>query len=132
MRNYAREEHAFLWGDFKDTALKNMKQSLIVSTINFFVTFLMLWSIRAYLVLGTGNFIMTAGSAFMVILFAVFACMNMYIYPIMITFDLSIKQIYKNALIFAVIKFLPNVGILLLSSFIILFSFGMVVPLARL
>ena len=123
MRNYAREEHAFLWSDFKETAIKNMKQSLIVSTINSLVTFLMLFSIRAYLVLGAGNFLMTAGSAIMVVLFIIFAIMNMYIYPIMITFDLKIKQIYKNALIFSVVKFLPNLGILILSAFLIILSF---------
>lgn len=123
MRNYAREEHAFIWSDFKETAIKNMKQSLIISTINSLLTFIMLFSIRAYMVLGSGNFIMTAGSALMVVLFIIFAVMNMYIYPIMITFDLKIKQIYKNALIFAVVKFLPNVGILLLSVFLIILSF---------
>jgi len=123
MRNYAREEHAFIWSDFKETAIKNMKQSLIISTINSLLTFIMLFSIRAYMILGSGNFIMTAGSAIMVVLFIIFAIMNMYIYPIMITFDLKIKQIYKNALIFAVVKFLPNVGILLLSVFLIILSF---------
>lgn len=123
MRNYAREEHAFIWSDFKETAIKNMKQSLIISMINSLLTFIMLFSIRAYMILGSGNFIMTAGSAIMVVLFIIFAIMNMYIYPIMITFDLKIKQIYKNALIFAVVKFLPNVGILLLSVFLIILSF---------
>lgn len=123
MRNYAREEHAFIWSDFKETAIKNMKQSLIISTVNSLLTFMMLFSIRAYQVLGSGNFIMTVGSALMVVLFIIFAIMNMYIYPIMITFDLKIKQIYKNALIFAVVKFLPNLGILLLSVFLLILSF---------
>lgn len=132
MRNYAREEHAFLWSDFKETALKNMKQSLAVSTINFIVTFLLLFSIRAYselinleqipVILGT------IGFAIMVVILILFACLNMYIYPIMITFELSLKQLYKNSLIFAVIKFLPNIGILLLSIFIIFLSFGMIIP----
>lgn len=128
MRNYSREEHAFLWGDFKETAQKNMKQSLIVSIINFFITFLMLWSIRAYIIMGSGNILMTVGAAFMIMMFVVFAAMNMYIYPIMITFNLTIKQIYKNALIFAVIKFFPNVGILLLTALIEFLFFGMIIP----
>jgi len=132
MRNYAREEHAFLWGDFKDTALKNMKQSLIIGTINFIVTFLLLFSIRAYSALiNIGQIPMivgTIGFSIMILILVLFACMNMYIYPLMITFELSVKQIYKNALIFAVIKFLPNIGILLLSAFIIFLSFGMIIP----
>lgn len=128
LRNYSREEHAFLWGDFKETAKKNMKQSLIISAINFFLTFFMIWSIRAYILLSSQGIIMTIGASLLVVVFAIFACMNMYIYPIMITFDLGIKQIYKNALIFAVIKFLPNLGILLLNCLIILLSFGVIIP----
>lgn len=46
----------------------------------------------------------------------------------MITFELSLKQLYKNSLIFAVIKFLPNIGILLLSMLIIFLSFGLIIP----
>jgi len=132
MRNYAREEHAFIWGDFKDTALKNFKQSLAVSSINFFVTFMILFSIRAYSELIRHNLIPvmlgTAGFAIMVLVFIIFACMNMYIYQILITFELTLKQIYKNSLIFAIIKFIPNIGILLLSAFIIFLSFGMIIP----
>ncbi|MGI6669419.1 MAG: YesL family protein [Acetivibrionales bacterium] len=128
MRNYAREEHAFLWGDFKDTAIKNLKQSLISGTINFFVTFLILFSIRAYFLIGNGNMLMVAGAAIMVMAFVIFAMMNMYIYPIMITFDLPLRKIYKNSLIFAVIKLLPNIAILLLCAFIVSLSFGMIIP----
>jgi hypothetical protein len=128
MRNYARQEHAFLWWDFKETAIKNMKQSLIVSTINFFATFLMLLSIRAYLSIKPAGLITIAGSGIILSMFIIFACMNIYIYPMMITFQLSIKDIYKNSFIFAIIKFIPNAGILLLSAFIILFTFGLIIP----
>ncbi|HEX2947292.1 MAG TPA: YesL family protein [Clostridia bacterium] len=128
LRNYAREEHAFIWSDFKETALKNFKQGMVIGTINFVVTFLMLMSIRAYLLIGNGSIPGMIGTAIMFVLFGVFAMMNIYIYPILITFELSIKQIYKNAVIFAVVKFLPNLGILLLSAFITFLTFGMIVP----
>lgn len=132
LRNYAREEHAFIWSDFKDAALTNFKQSMIIGTINFIVTFLMLLSIRAYLMIGAGSIPGMIGTAIMFTLFAVFAMMNIYIYPILVTFELPIKQIYKNALIFAVIKFLPNLGILLLSAFIVFLTFGMIIPFNQL
>jgi|GEM_PF-64545 len=128
LRNYAREEHAFLWSDFKDAALKNFKQSMIIGTINFIATFLMLFSIRAYSLINNGNVIIMAGMVLMVILFLIFAMVNIYIYPLLVTFDLPIKQIYKNALIFASVKFFPNLGILLLSAFIILLTYGMIIP----
>lgn len=124
LRNYSREEHAFLWGDFKEHALKNFKQSLIVSSIDFVLTFLMLWSIKTYAALSTGNILMTVGMALTVLVFAIFALMHIYIYPLMVTFNLSLKQLYKNALIFAVIKLPMNVLIGLICATIIELSLG--------
>ena len=132
LRNYAREEHAFIWSDFKDNALKNLKQSLIVSTINFAATFVILFSIRMYWALidigDLANLPGMIGLGIMIMVFIVFACMNIYIYPIMVTFDLSLKQLYKNSFIFAIIKFLPNIGILLLNSLLVFLTFGLIIP----
>ena len=133
LRNYSREEHAFIWGDFKDAAISNLKQSLIVSTINFLVTFLTLLSIRAYWILTEDigqipGLLGLAGLAVMFMMLMLFACMNIYIYPLMVTFELTLKQLYKNSLIFAIIKFIPNMGILLLNAFIVFFTFGLIIP----
>ena len=128
LRNYSREEHAFVWSDFKDNALKNFKQSMIISGINLVITVLILLSIRAYLLIGGSNFLFTIGTTLMFILFVIFAMMNLYIYPILVTFKLSVKQIYKNSLLFAVAKLLPNLGIVLLCIFIQLLTLGMIIP----
>ncbi len=131
LRNYCREEHAFIWGDFKEHALKNFKQSMLVSVIGFFATLLMIWSIRAYIILGGGNLIMTIGTTLMIMMFVIFMIMHMYIYPMLVTFNLTIKQLYKNALIFAIIKLIPNIGILLLCLLIIFLTFGMIIPFSQ-
>jgi uncharacterized membrane protein YesL len=132
LRNYSREEHAFIWSDFKDNAVKNMKQSLAVGAINFLLTFAVLFSIRMYWTLMDagviGNLPGAIGFGIMVVVLVLIACMSIYIYPIMVTFELNLKQLYRNAVIFAIIKFLPNVGILLLNSFIVLLSFGVIIP----
>ena len=44
--------------------------------------------------------------------------MNMYIYPMMITFKLKLKDIYRNALLFAVGKLPSNLLILFLVIFV--------------
>lgn len=123
LRNYAREEHAFIWGDFKDNAIKNFKQSLIISIIDFFVAVFMIFAIIIYQQLGKESFIATIGSSFMVLMFIIFMMMHMYMYPILVTFHLSIKQIYKNSLIFAIVKLFPNLGIFLLSVSLIFLTF---------
>ena len=47
----------------------------------------------------------------MIIFATIYAMMHIYIYPMMVTLDLTVKQLYGNALRLAVAKFLPNLGI---------------------
>lgn len=124
LRNYAREEHAFPWWDFKDAAKSNFKQSLIVSVINILATALVGLDLNLYFRMNTGNnFLLSMASGFMILAFVIFLMMNMYIYPMMITFNLSIKQLYKNAFIFSVMRFFPNLGMLILCFGLIILSF---------
>lgn len=123
LRNYSREEHAFIWGDFKEHALKNFKQSMIVSIINTIVTVLVIMDIYFYLSYRTDNLLITAASAFIILAFIIFMMMSMYIYPMMVTFDLTIKQLYKNAFLFAIMKFFPNLLILIVIFVLLFFSF---------
>ena len=37
LRNYSRQEHSFIWSDFKEHVGKNFKQGLIISIIDFIV-----------------------------------------------------------------------------------------------
>lgn len=127
LRNYSREEHAFLWWDFKEHALKNFKQSAIISIIDFFVLILFGIIINFYFKYITDSntiaMIMIFARTLIIMAFIVYIIMHMYIYPILVTFKLTIRQVYKNAFIFALAKFLPNLGILLLCAFLILLSF---------
>jgi uncharacterized membrane protein YesL len=123
LRNYAREEHAFLWWDFKDNALKNLKQSMIICLIDLLAVVLFGVAVNYYMNIGGNNLLMTFLSAFLIMSFIIFMIMHMYIYPLMVTFELKIKQIYKNAMIFAIAKIIPNIGILLLCVLIVLATF---------
>jgi uncharacterized membrane protein YesL len=122
LRNYSREEHAFLWWDFKENALKNLKQGLIISLIDLVVVIVFAFDFNLYTSLSS-SLLMSVSAGFMFIAFVVFIMMHMYIYPMLVTFDLSIKQIYKNALLFAMMRFIPNLLIIILSIGLILLSF---------
>jgi len=123
LRNYSREEHAFLWWDFKESALKNFKQSIIISLIDFVVLIFAGFSIRFYLLNIDRNIIMSFAAGLVILAFIIFIMMHLYIYPMLITFKLTVKQIYKNALIFAFIKLIPNFLILLLCFAIVFVTF---------
>ena len=124
LRNFAREEHAFIWSDFKEHGLKNLKESLAICLIDFAAFLLLCISINFYGQLIAEQKIWALFTFGIIALaFLLFAMMHLYIYPMLVTFHITVKQIYKNALIFATIRFLPNIGILLLCGLVIIATF---------
>ncbi|MCL2057639.1 MAG: DUF624 domain-containing protein [Oscillospiraceae bacterium] len=124
LRNFAREEHAFLWSDFKEHGLKNLKESLLICMIDFGAFLLLCIAINFYGQLINQQRIWALFTFGVIALaFLLFAMMHLYIYPMLVTFHITVKQIYKNALIFATIRFIPNIGILLVCGLIIIATF---------
>ncbi len=99
-RNYAREKHAFIAGDFFETIKKNWKQALPVGIINLLVSIILAFDLWFFYGSADGVFgyIMLA---IIMSLTLIFTFMKYYLYFMMVTFKLSIKQLYKNSIIFA-------------------------------
>ncbi|MDP4183346.1 MAG: DUF624 domain-containing protein [Bacillota bacterium] len=114
LRNYSRQEHAFIWSDFKEHALKNFKQGLLISIIDFLVTLLVFIDISIYANSGMKSLLVSISEYIIALLFMIYLMMHLYIYPMLVTFKLSLRHIYKNAFIFAMVNLIPNAGILLL------------------
>lgn len=114
LRNYSKQEHAFIWMDFKEHAVKNFKQGLLISIIDFLVTLIVFVDINIYANAATNNILVSISVYIAAFLFLIFVMMHLYIYPMLVTFKLSLKDIYKNAFIFAILRFFPNIGILFL------------------
>lgn len=122
-RNYSREEHAFLIGDFMESARSNMKQSLVISAINILVSVVLVHDICLYSRLSAQDSLMSLAMVVLVFALVLFLMMNMYIYPMMVTFKLSVRQIYKNALVFSFIRFFPNLAILIICFAVVIIPF---------
>lgn len=115
-RNWARDEHAFVWSDFKDAVKTNWKQALLVS----FITSLM--PIILY-VCWTFYGSMTAQSAFFVVpqvlavmLVVVWFLAAVYMYPLMVTYKLKFKDLVRNALLLSVGRLPQSVGLRVLAA----------------
>lgn len=101
-RNFAREKHAFIAGDFFDTIKKNWKQALPTGIINLVVTAILIFDLVFFYFNQAGNQILDyIFLAITLTIALVFTFMKYYIYMIMITFKLNLKQIYKNSAILA-------------------------------
>jgi len=117
-RNWTRDEHAFVWQDFKDGVKANWKQGFVVSLITSVLPFM---TYNGYLVYSG----MAVNSAFfyipMVLLLMVVIVWLMslqVVYTMMVTYKLSIKNLLRNSLIMAVAKF-PQALVIRLSTWVV-------------
>jgi len=124
LRNFSREEHAFVWSDFKEHGLNNFKQGILICLIDFVMFLLLCIAINFYgYQIGEQRFWAIFTFGVIALAFLLFIMMHLYIYPMLVTFHITVKQLYKNALIFATIRFIPNLGVLLLCAAIIFATF---------
>ncbi len=120
MRNYAREDHAFVWSDFFEQARKNWKQSTVVSIVTTLLFMAVPVAIRFYSQTIQNGILSTLMTTLLALLFVTMSVMIMYIYQMLITFDLKLNQIVKNAWLFFILRLPFNIGILLLQVLIVL------------
>ena len=124
LRNYSMERHAFILLDFKEHALSNLKQSLAICAIDIIAFVAMFVSLNFYWDMISVSILYTAGFGLSALVFIIFLMMHLFIYPMLVSFKLTVKQIYKNALIFAILKFFPNLLILALCASLTLVTFA--------
>jgi uncharacterized membrane protein YesL len=125
-RNFSRETPSFFWQDFIHALKTNWKQSLIVSFISFLITSVLLFNIGFYATHLDGTLSQILLGIFCV-LFLLYLCMHLYVYPLIASLELPLKQIYRNAMIFAGIRLFPTIGILLLQTLIMLIIPGLMI-----
>lgn len=120
LRGLVRGEPVFIFSDFFYAIKKNLKQGLFLGLIDFVISGVLLIDFF-YFYQQTGSF----GLDFMY--FAIFALMilwfiiRFYIYNLLITFDIKIFKLIKNAFIFSILGIGRNIlallGIILLTVF---------------
>ena len=130
-RNTARDKHSFGLSDFFETIKKNWKQSLLAGIINIVVFFVVGYAIFFYLTPENG----TVSAIGLGISFAVLFCfivMNFYIWTLIITFNLTLKQIYKNSFKFIFLNIKNNLlcAFCLLLVYAFYFSFFFIFGMA--
>ncbi len=114
-RNWARDEHAFIWSDFKDAVKENWKQALGVSVITGLVPIVVLVCWQFY-----GNMAQTSGMFYVIpqvltlALGLVWMLALTFLYPLMVTYKMNFRTLVRNALLLAVGRLPQVVGVRLL------------------
>lgn len=117
MRNWARDQHVFLFSDFKDAFKSNWKQALVVSAVTCLMPLVAYTALLYYGQLASSNLVMVLP---LIVVFSaafVWTLMLPLLYPMMIGYELSLKHLLKNAVLMAVAS-LPKIVLSRIITFI--------------
>ena len=117
MRNWARDQHAFLFSDFKDAFKSNWKQALPVSIITALVPVLAYTAVMYYGTLASSNTVMLLPLVLVLSATLMWVLMLPLLYPMMIGYELRFSALLRNALFMAVAR-LPQMLMARLITFI--------------
>lgn len=113
-RNWARDEHAFIWSDFKDAVKENWKQALVLSAITSILPLAGYVGWKFYGNLSAQNVIMIVPQVLVVLVVIIWSISITYMHPLTVTYKLKTKDIIRNGLLLGIARLPMSVGIRLL------------------
>ena len=114
-RNWARDEHSFIWSDYWDAVKGNWKQGLLTSVITSIVPLLLYVCFTFYGQMAADNVLFVIPQMLVTVMSVLWLCSLMYIYPQMVTYNLNYKGLVRNSLIMAIGRLPMTIGLKLLS-----------------
>ncbi len=123
LRNIVKQEPIFFLSDFFYAIKRNWKQALPFGMLDLFFCGLLCYDV-IFFYYNIGTFFNNVCFYLSLLLVFLYFIMRFYIYPMMLTFDLSIFKLIKNALIFTMLGFKRNLMALIMMVAALLFSYG--------
>ena len=117
VRNWARDQHAFTFSDFKDNVKANWKCGLCVGLINGLSLVIGYVGALFYSQMAATNVMFVIPQTLVVIMVVFWWMMNMVIFPMMVTYDMTFLQLIRNSAIITLAR-LPWALLTLVGSLI--------------
>lgn len=128
MRNWARDQHAFLFSDYKDAFKENWKQALGISCLTAFVPVLTYTAVSFYGQIAASNALMFMPLVLVISMALVWTLMLPLLYPMIVGYELRFSNVLKNAFLMSsarlpqllmarLITFIP-IGVLLVGLYL--------------
>lgn len=130
VRDWSRDEHAWLFSDFKDAWKENWKESLLLMLINGLAILVFYVNVLFYRQMAFEQWGFLVLFYFTIVIGAVFLMMNMFFFPMLVTYKLKVRQIIKNAFIFTIAELPRNIfiGLIWGGLFVLSTSYLMSIP----
>ncbi len=116
-RNWARDEHAFIWQDFKDAVKENWKQGLGVSAITSVLPAVIYVGWTFYSSQTAQSVLFIVPQMLVLMLGILWFLGLLYMYPMMVSYRVSFRDLVKNSLMLGIARLPQNVGIRLIHLF---------------
>lgn len=107
LRNLVKEEHVDIWADFFAAIRKNLKQGIIFGMLDCLCLAAISYALPFYYTYAS-TFTMQMLLAAMIIIAVLYFVMRVYIYLMIVTFDLKYRKLYKYAFILTTAGFKRN------------------------
>jgi len=114
-RNWARDEHSFVWSDFWQAVKENWKQALATSAITGLIPVVLYVCYTFYGDMAGSNAFFLVPQALSIVVCVLWLCTLMYVYPQMVTYEMKYGTLIRNSLIMAISCLPMTVGLKLLS-----------------
>ncbi len=113
-RNWARDEHAFIWSDFKDAVKENWKQGLVISLITGLMPLVVYVCWNFYSAMAAENPVMVLPQVLTAMIGVLWMLSVTYFYPLMVSYNLKMRELLRNGLLLAVARLPFSIGLRLL------------------
>lgn len=122
-RNWARDEHAFIWSDFKDAVKENWKQGLAISAITSIVPVMIYMCWNFYGQMANDSFLYVIPQMLATMVGIIWMLAIIYMYPLMVTYKLKFRTLLKNGLLLCIARLPQSIGLRLWSLVPVLLGF---------
>ncbi len=120
LRSMVRGEPVFLFSDYFYAVKRNFKQGFWLGLIDVIIISLLFFDL-AYFWNMVGSFWLNVGFYAVCAMMILYFFMRFYLYLMLVTFDLSLKKLFKNALIFTTLgikrNLMATLGMIILVAF---------------
>ena len=110
-RNWSRDEHAFIWSDFKDAVKENWKQALGVSAITSVIPLIVYVCYQFYGDKVDSSLLFIVPQMLTLTVGLVWMLGVTFMYPMMVSYKVTFRQLVKNSLMLAVGRLPQTVGV---------------------
>ena len=114
LRNWARDEPATAWSDFWYGFRRNWLQALLVGLIDGAAIYLLRINVTFYSTAFPGTLGMML-SGLMIALGLLLALVNVFLYPLMVTYELSFGKLWRNGVLLMLARLPHVIGFLLIA-----------------